>query len=84
MVAPALGWGNVSMSCSSTAAKSPMAEYLKSPSPQALWKASLKPQDPFKPDDPWKAGDAADPAGKAGPIQAAKLPGTGLTVDVTA
>ena len=68
------------MCCSSTAAKSPMAEYLQSHSPQELWKASLKPKDPFKPDDPVKAGGASDPANA---IKAATAPGTGLVLDIS-
>jgi hypothetical protein len=63
------------MCCSSTAAKSPMAQFLKSQSPDELWKASLKPKDPLKPDNPANANQ---------PVQAAKTPGTGLTLDVTA
>ena len=66
------------MCCSSTAAKSPMAQFLKSHSPDELWKASLKPKDPFKPDDPAKSGSAIRP------LTAAKAAGTGLTLDVTA
>lgn len=63
------------MCCSSMAAKSPMAQFLKSQSPAELWKAALKPKDPLKPDDPAKASQ---------PLQAAKAPGTGLALDVTA
>ena len=63
------------MCCSSTVAKSPMAQFLKSQSPDELWKASLKPKDPLKP---------VDPANASPPLQAAKTPGTGLTLDVTA
>jgi hypothetical protein len=69
------------MCCSSTAAKSPIAEFLKSQSPQELWKASLKPKDPLRPDDPAKQDNAA---GGTQPLQAAKAPGTGLVLDVTA
>jgi len=69
------------MCCSSTAAKSPMAEFLKSQTPQELWKASLKPKDPLKPDDPAKPGDAT---ANANPIKAATAPGIGVTLDVTA
>ena len=61
-----------------------MAQYLKSHSPEELWRASLKPQDPFKPQDPAKAADSSASIGTTGTIQAAKLPGTGLTVDLTA
>jgi hypothetical protein len=68
------------MCCSSTAAKSPMAQFLKSQSPDELWKASLKPKDPLLPDD---AAKRASPS-TTQPIQAAKAPGTGLTLDVTA
>ena len=68
------------MCCSSTAAKSPMAQFLKSQSPDELWKASLKPKDPLKPDDPAKP---ASP-NTTQPIQAAKGAGIGLTLDVTA
>jgi hypothetical protein len=67
---------------SSSAAKSPMAQFLQSQKPDQLWKASLKPKDPFKPDDPAKAAAAPDPAQQ--PLQAAKAPGTGVTLDVTA
>ncbi len=63
------------MCCSSTAAKSPIAEFLKSQSPQELWKTSLKPRDPLKPDDPGKV---------AGALAAGKAPGTGLLIDTTA
>ena len=66
------------MCCSSTAAKSPMAQFLKSHSPDELWKASLKPKSPLEPDDPAKIENAAQP------IAAAKAAGTGLTLDVTA
>jgi hypothetical protein len=54
-----------------------MAEFLKSQTPEELWKASLKPKDPLKPDDPTKI----DPSQT---IQAVKAPGTGLVVDVSA
>jgi len=66
------------MCCSSTAAKSPMAQFIKSQSPEELWKASLKPKDPLKPDDPVNAANATQP------LKAATPPGTGLTLDVTA
>ena len=65
------------MCCSSTAAKSPMAEYLKSHSPQALWKASLRPDNPFKPQDPAKA----DPVNT---LKAANPPGVGGLIDTSA
>jgi hypothetical protein len=58
-----------------------MAQFLKSQSPDELWKASLKPKDPFKPDDPAKPASPFEPANTT---QAAKEPGTGLTLDVTA
>ena len=67
--------------CSSSAAKSPMAQFLQSQKPDELWKASLKPKDPLKPDDPAKT---SDPTGTAQPLQAAKPAGTGVTLDVTA
>ena len=63
------------MCCSSTAAKSPMAQFLKSHSPDELWKASLKPKDLLKPDDPAKTGSVTEP------LAAAKAAGTGLTLD---
>ena len=63
------------MCCSSAAAQSPMAKFLKSQTPDELWKAALKPTDPFKPDDPAKASQ---------PLAAAKAPGIGVTLDVTA
>jgi hypothetical protein len=66
------------MCCSSTAAKSPMAQFLKSHSPDELWKASLKPKNPLEPDDPAKTESAVQP------LAAAKVAGTGLTLDVTA
>jgi hypothetical protein len=62
------------MCCSSTAAKSPMAQYLKSQTPEDLWKAALKPRDPLKPDAAGEAGQSS---------LAAKSPGTGLVLDVT-
>ena len=70
------------MCCSSAAATSPMAEFLKSQSPQELWKASLRPEDPLKPKSPFEP----KPLLEAGvtPAQAAKAPGTGLRVDITA
>jgi hypothetical protein len=64
-----------------------MAQYLKSHSPQELWKASLKPQDPFKPQDPAKQQDPADPSSQTGggpQVSAAKAPGTGVLVDTIA
>ena len=62
------------MCCSSSATKSPMAQFIKSQSPEELWKASLKPKDPLKPVDP-----AVTP-----PVAAAKAAGTGLLIDTTA
>jgi hypothetical protein len=55
-----------------------MAQFLKSHSPDELWKASLKPKDLLKPDDPAKTGSVTEP------LAAAKAAGTGLTLDVTA
>ena len=69
------------MCCSSVAAKSPMAEFLKSQLPQELWKASLKPKDLLAPADPAKPGDPLGPTTAA--VAAAKAPGTGLLVDRT-
>ena len=79
VAASGAAWGAL-MCCSSTAAKSPMAQFLKSPSPDELWKASLKPKDPLKPDDPAKPVSP----NTTQPIRAAKAAGTGLTLDVTA
>ena len=62
----------------------PMAQFLKSQSPDELWKASLKPKDPLKPDDPAKPANPLDPSNAAPPVQAAKAPGTGLLVDTSA
>jgi hypothetical protein len=70
------------MCCSSVAAKSPMAEFLKSQSPQEMWKARLRPEDPLKPKDPFDSKSLLAPADA--PIQAATAPGTGLRVDITA
>lgn len=67
--------------CSGAGAKSPMAEFIKSQSPQEQWKASLKPDDPLKPKDPAKLTD--DPSDSPA-VQAAKAPGTGLLVDRSA
>jgi len=64
--------------CSSTAAKTPMAEFLKSQSPQELWKANLQPKDPSAPEGPF------EPAGNAQSVKAATAPGTGLLIDRTA
>jgi hypothetical protein len=55
-----------------------MAEFLKSQSPQELWKASLKPKDLLQPD---KSSEVAD---KSAPPAAAKTPGTGLLLDTMA
>ena len=63
------------MCCSSTAAKSPMAQFLKSQTPAELWKAALKPKDLLRPDNP---------TGKNQLPQTAKSPGMGLILDVTA
>ena len=69
-----------------------MAQFIKSQSPEELWKASLKLKDPLKPDDPAKTAptntdptktDPSDPTAAA-TIQAAKAPGTGLVLDVSA
>jgi hypothetical protein len=54
-----------------------MSEFIKSQSPQELWKASLEPKDPFKPENP------ADANAQPWAGQAAKAPGTGLAVDIT-
>lgn len=70
------------MCCSSTAAKSPMAEYLKSQTPQELWKAALKSDDPLKPKDPFKLDTTTDVSSQ--PVTAAKAPGTGLLIDTLA
>ena len=72
------------MCCSSTAAKSPMAQFLKSHSPDELWKASLKPKNLLEPKDPLKPDDPAKLESAAKPLAAAKAAGTGLTLDVTA
>jgi len=72
------------MSGSCTAAKSPMAEFLKSQTPQELWKAALKPQDPLKPEHPAKPPSPLDPASASAPLRAAPAPGTGLLLDVSA
>jgi hypothetical protein len=52
-----------------------MAQFLKSQTPDELWKAALKPKGLFQPDNP---------PGKNQLPQAAKSPGTGLILDVTA
>ena len=72
------------MCCSSAAANSPIAQYLKSQTPQELWKASLQPQDPLKPKDPFDPKALFDTAADSNSIQAAKAPGTGLLIDTTA
>lgn len=72
------------MCCSSAAAGSPMAEFLKSQAPQELWKASLKPNNPVNANDLAKPSNPFDPANASAPLQAAKAPGTGLLVDTTA
>jgi len=63
-----------------------MAEYLKSQTPQELWKARLEPPDPLKPDDPLKPKDPFDPKNLIDPsaLQAAKPPGVGELLDITA
>jgi hypothetical protein len=60
-----------------------MAQFLKSQSPDELWKAALKPKDALKPDNPAKA-NSLDPSSASKPLQPGKTPGTGLTLDVTA
>jgi len=70
------------MCCSGAAASSPMAEYLKSQTPQELWKARLEPPDPLKPIDPFDPKTLASASEQ--PLQAAKAPGTGLVLDTTA
>ena len=70
------------MCCSSTAARSPMTEFLKSQLPQELWKASLKPDDPLKPKNLFDPNSLLGESVK--PMQTAKAPGTGLQVDITA
>jgi hypothetical protein len=52
-----------------------MAQFLKSQTPEELWKAALKPRDPLKPDPSGEVDQSS---------QAAKSPGTGLVLDVTA
>jgi hypothetical protein len=59
-----------------------MAEYLKSQTPQELWKAALKPEDPLKPKDPFKLDATADVSST--PVVAAKAAGTGLLIDTLA
>jgi hypothetical protein len=70
--------------CCSSAASSPMAQYLKSQTPQELWKASLEPPDPFKPKNPFDPKALFDPSTASEPLQAAKAAGTGLLLDTTA
>jgi hypothetical protein len=65
------------MSCSSCSSASPAAQFLKSHAPQ---EASLQHKDPPKPDDPSKIDLSNAPQA----IQAAKAPGTGLVLDVSA
>lgn len=59
-----------------------MAEYLKSQTPQELWKARLEPPDPLKPTDPFDPKTMA--SASALPLRAAKAPGTGVLLDTTA
>jgi hypothetical protein len=66
---------------SSTAAKSLMAQFEKSQTPQELWKSSLKAKDPLKPDE---AKTVSDPPSAAQPVQAAKPLGIGVLLDRTA
>jgi hypothetical protein len=55
-----------------------MAEYLKSQTPQELWKASLKPKDPLKPDDAGKSAMSVPP------LKAATAAGIGALLDTSA
>ena len=57
-----------------------MAEFLKSQTPQELWKTALKPKDPLKP----QSTSLLDPGSLTPPLAAAKTPGTGLVIDTTA
>jgi hypothetical protein len=62
-----------------------MTEFLKSQTPDQLWKASLKPKDPLKSDDPTnKPADPFDPVNGTRSPQAAKAPGIGLVLDTSA
>jgi hypothetical protein len=79
MVAP-VRVGAGTMCCSSASSCSPTAEYLKSQTPQELWKAKLELPDPLKPKDLLDPKDFLDPV----PLQAAKAPGTGILLDITA
>jgi hypothetical protein len=79
------------MSCSSCGPSTPLAEILKATSPKELAKAELEPKEPFDPktlsadfsatQDPF---DLASSANTVELMRAAKAPGTGLRVDVTA
>jgi len=71
------------MSCSSCGSSSPLAQLLKSTSPQALAQAEIKPKNPFDPKDLLAAQNPLDPA-SASAASAAKAAGTGLAVDITA
>jgi len=61
-----------------------MAQFLKSQTPDQLWKASLQPKDPLKPDDPAKPANPFDSVNGTPPLQAAKAAGVGLVLDTSA
>ncbi len=82
MIAPARRMESGRVCCSSTAAKSPMAEFLKGQSPQELWKASLKPDNPLKPEDPFAPKSPAEANAEA--LRAATAPGTAQLLDIMA
>ena len=75
------------MSCSSCGSRSPLVDFLKSQSPDALWQARLKPKDPFDPKELLGAQNPPDTAAGSNASvagRAANAPGTGLRVDFTA
>jgi hypothetical protein len=61
-----------------------MAEYLKSQTPEELWKASLEPENPLKPKNATDSKLTADAIDPVKDVQAPKAEGTGLVLDVTA
>lgn len=72
------------MSCCSCSSTSPLTQFLKNTSPQALEQAALKPKDPL---DPKQLLAALDPNSSANTTDSAvgpKAPGTGLLVDKSA
>jgi hypothetical protein len=70
--------------CSSCSATSPLSQFLKNTSPQALQQAALKLKDPLGPKQLLAALDPNSPANSSASVAGPKAAGTGLLVDTSA